>query len=302
MPLSNTGFETDDAGTPNVGLPESWTVAVTTAAEQVAAWGSSTPPLDEEGFELEWDNDTYLFFFELGDTLPPLFDDDIGEGEGLEDFEEGWDNNQGYLFEMNTGEDAVFDSALTPQAFDDFEDGWDEIVPGGSIGNGYLFSLVGIGVPQFNASFSPQGFESYEDGWDHSGVGMGNAYSFTLGSSTAASFDGVTAPEAFEDFEEVRTEIQITADPSTNIFTAGALHGFGVGDRVSFRVSNASPGALPNGLNSSYIYHVLSSGLTTTEFRVSTSAGGTQVDITDAGVGTFYLVHDRTRYWVITLP
>lgn len=299
MPLSNLGFETDDAGTPGVGLPEAWTVSITTAAEQVAVWGAGVPPLDEEGFEIEWDNDAYLFAFGLSDTTPPILDTDVAEGEAIEDFEEGWSNNQGYIFELDSGEDAAFDVAISSQLFEDFADGWDSL---GSAGNAYLLTLSSSTGASFNAGFSPQSFETFADGWDHTQVAIGNAYSFTLGSSTAASFDGVAAPEAFEDFEEVRTELQVTADPSTNTLTAAALHGFGVGDRVSFRVSNASPGVLPAGLNSSFIYHVLSAGLTTTEFRVSTSAGGTAIDITDAGVGTFYLVHDRSRYWVITAP
>lgn len=297
MPLANLGFETDDGGTPNEGVPASWTIAIITQAEQVAAFGSSTPPLDEDAFEIEWNNSTYLFAFDLADTAPPLLDTDVSDGEAVEDYEEGWSNNQGYLFELNTGTDAVFDSALTPDADEDFGDGWDS---GPSAGNGYELVLGASVLAEFGTGFAPQDFEAFADGWDLS-VSVGNAYAFTMGSTTAASFDGVGA-EAYEDFEEARTEILILADAGTNLITAAALHGFGVADRVSFRVSDSLPGALPGGLSPAFVYFVLSSGLTTTEFRVSTTSGGTQIDITDAGVGACYLVHDKTRYWVIQGP
>lgn len=294
MALTNLGFETA-GGSP--GVPASWSVSVTCAAEAVAAWGAGSPPLDEDGFEVEWGNDSYLFAFDVGDTAPPLLDTDVAEGEAIEDFEEGWDDNHGYSFELGSVEEAEFDASLSPETVEDFEDGWDSAV---TAGNDYDFVMGSMVSAFFDASFAPQGFEDFEDGW--SGTSAGNDYDFTLGASTAASFDGAISPEDFEDFEEVRDEIQVTAVAATDLFTAAALHGFGVGDRVSFRVSDASPGALPAGLNSLFSYYVIASGLTTTAFRVSVASGGAQVDITDAGVGTFYLVHDRSRYWVIEQP
>lgn len=294
MALTNLGFETA-GGSP--GTPAAWTVFVTAAAEHVATFGTGSPELDEEGFEAEWNNDSYLFAFGLGDTAPPLLDTDVAEGEAIEDFEEGWDGNHGYSFELGSTDTAAFDAPLATEDHEDFSDAWDS---GATAGNDYDFVMGALVSAFFDASFAPQGFEDFEDGW--AGTGVGNDYDLVLGASTAASFDGALAPEAFEDFEEVRTEIQVTADPATDTLTAASNHLFNIGDRVSFRVSDASPGALPAGLNSVFSYHVLAAGLTLTAFRVSVAAAGAAVDLTDAGVGTFYLVYDRSRYWVIELP
>lgn len=284
MPLTNLGFETAGA-TP--GAASAWTLVVTSSAERLALFGTETPAREQEDFEAEWDaNEDYLFAFDVLDIVAPLFDVGVVEGETLEDFEQGWGVNEGYLFEMGSTDVADLDGADAP---DDFEDDWNN--------NAYLFAMGSSVSAFFDASFAPQGFEDFEDGWR--GTTAGNDYDFAMGAIDAASFDGSLAPELVEDFEEVRTEIVATVDPATDLFTAGSLHGFGVADRVSFRLPGA--GVLPAGLNGSFIYYVLASGLSTTQFRVSVAAGGTQVDVTDAGVGTFYIVHDRTRYWVIPL-
>lgn len=293
MALTNLGFEDDDVGTPGVGKPDAWAISVTTAAEQVAAWGAGTPPLDEDGFEVEWNNDAYLFAFGLADTAPPLLDTDVSEGEAIEDYEEGWDDNQGYLFELNTGTDALFDASLTPQAFEDFEDGWDS---GASAGNDYDFVMGGLVSAFFDAGFAPQGFEDFEDGWDATGAAPGNDYDLTLGASTAAVFDGSGA-DAVEDFEETFQELQVTVVAATDLFTAAGSHGFSAGDRATFRLGGS--GALPAGVNPTFEYYVIASGLTATAFRVSLAAGGATIDVTDAGVGTFYVRGDPRRFWIL---
>lgn len=73
-----------------------------------------------------------------------------------------------------------------------------------------------------------------------------------------------------------------TADASTDVITC-ASHGFNDGDQV--RVESA--GTLPAGLSDTTLYYVISS--TASTFKVSTTKGGSQVDITDAGTGTFYV-------------
>jgi hypothetical protein len=279
MALTNLGFE-DAGATP--GSAAGWTIAVTATAERVALFGTEVPPRDHEDLEAEWSsNEDYEFALNELSILAPLLDTDVSEGEGVEDLEEGWSSNESYLFEMGSTGD------LTP---DGFEADWDN--------NSYDFVMGSAVSAFFDAAFAPQGYEDFEDGWR--GTGVGNDYETVMGSTTAASFDGVLAPEDYEDFEEVRTEIQLTADPATDLLTAASNHLFGVGDRCSFRL--AGSGALPAGLNGSYEYHVLAAGLTVTAFKVSVAAAGAAVDLTDAGAGVFYLVHDRERYWVITAP
>lgn len=59
-------------------------------------------------------------------------------------------------------------------------------------------------------------------------------------------------------------------------------HGFAAGNAVRFF---AVGGTLPTGLVEDTIYYVIATGLTTSTFRVSATAGGTAVDITAVGSG-----------------
>ena len=61
-------------------------------------------------------------------------------------------------------------------------------------------------------------------------------------------------------------------------------HGYVLDNRVVFW--SASGLALPTGLSTGTIYWVISTGLTTDSFRVSTTQGGSAVDITDPGTLT----------------
>lgn len=60
-------------------------------------------------------------------------------------------------------------------------------------------------------------------------------------------------------------------------------HGLVAGDLVKF--TNVG-GALPSGITAGVVYYVISTGLTADAFKVSTTFGGSTIDITDAGSGT----------------
>lgn len=76
------------------------------------------------------------------------------------------------------------------------------------------------------------------------------------------------------------TGITISAvDTSTETMTASAAHGFSVSTRVVF---DATP---PTGLTAGTTYWVISAGLTSTAFRVSTSDGGSAVNLTSSTTG-----------------
>lgn len=81
-----------------------------------------------------------------------------------------------------------------------------------------------------------------------------------------------------------------SVNTSTETITASAAHGLTNGTRVAF-----SGGTLPGGLSTNTVYYVLGSGLTTTSFKVSTSSGGTAVNLTSAGSGTRYAM--KTANW-----
>jgi hypothetical protein len=280
--VSNLSFETAGAGP---GLAALWTLSVTAGAEQTATWGTATPPLDEEGFEAEWDNDDYVLAFALADTFPPLFGEHVGDGEPLETFERGWENNQGYLFELSSVSEAEFDS--TPEAVEDHEEGWSD-------NEDYDVELGASTAASFDQALTPQDVEDHEDGWR--GTGAGNDYDTVLGSSVVAIFDGAFN-DAKEDFEETFQELQVTVNPATDLFTASGAHGLVAGDLVRFRLGS---GALPAGVNPAFDYHVIASGITATAFKVSLTIGGATIDVTDAGAGEFYVRGDETLYWVLS--
>lgn len=76
---------------------------------------------------------------------------------------------------------------------------------------------------------------------------------------------------------------EFTASDTTNIITAvNGQHGLSNGTVVVF----SSTGILPDGLDTITQYYVISS--TATTFKVSTSLGGSEVDILDTGTGTHY--------------
>lgn len=67
---------------------------------------------------------------------------------------------------------------------------------------------------------------------------------------------------------------------TTDLISTGEVHGLAADDRVEFE---SIGGIMPTGLSAGTIYYVLASGLTTTDFKVSTTSGGSAVDITAAG-------------------
>ena len=71
---------------------------------------------------------------------------------------------------------------------------------------------------------------------------------------------------------------------TTNVITTSVTHNLVAGDRISFNVSGGSlPSPLLDGSNIAP-YYIISP--TTNTFKVSTSSGGTEIDITTAGSGT----------------
>lgn len=75
------------------------------------------------------------------------------------------------------------------------------------------------------------------------------------------------------------TGATFTANASTDVITASA-HGLSNGNRLLLD----STTTLPAGLSKNTVYYVIS--VTTNTFKVSTTAGGSAVDITDTGTGT----------------
>jgi hypothetical protein len=99
--------------------------------------------------------------------------------------------------------------------------------------------------------------------------------------------------------------LDATVVASSDLFTA-AGSAFAAGDAVRFfkknhpnagaggaikSLNNPDP-VLPGGVTEDTIYYVIASGLTATAFKVSTSSGGSTIDVTDAGLGDFVVVKE----------
>lgn len=84
-------------------------------------------------------------------------------------------------------------------------------------------------------------------------------------------------------------EVPFTVDADTDTLTA-VDHWFSAGDVVRVRLSGGDTDALPGGLEADTDYYVISpSG---DDLQLSTSEGGSAVDITGAGTGTFFIGPD----------
>lgn len=71
--------------------------------------------------------------------------------------------------------------------------------------------------------------------------------------------------------------VSVTVDAGTDVFTATA-HGLVAGDTVIFETD----GTIPTGVTADSQYYVISSGLTADAFKVSTTLGGSTIDVTNA--------------------
>lgn len=69
----------------------------------------------------------------------------------------------------------------------------------------------------------------------------------------------------------------VTVNAGTDLFTS-ASHGLVAGDTVIFETD----GTIPTGLTADATYYVIAGGLTTDDFKVSTTLGGAAVDVTNA--------------------
>lgn len=74
----------------------------------------------------------------------------------------------------------------------------------------------------------------------------------------------------------------VGTDTSTMLLTIPS-HGFSADDRIVFYTAEGV--TLPTGITEGTVYYVLSSGLTTHQFKISTSSGGSAVSITGVGSG-----------------
>ncbi len=120
-PIENNGFEI--AGV-EPGEAEAWLVVEKAGVEEYAEFQGTLLSFPFDGFEQAWSNDDFLLSFDPSDLETANFDQAILL-EPVEDFEEGWDANEGWSDVLVSTDTALFDTT-TPEAFEDFEEEWDQ--------------------------------------------------------------------------------------------------------------------------------------------------------------------------------
>jgi hypothetical protein len=97
----------------------------------------------------------------------------------------------------------------------------------------------------------------------------------------ASPANAVRGRTKFRLFQNVSAALTSISNASPAVFTKSG-HGLAAGDKIKLTTT----GALPTGLSAGTVYYVISTGLTSSTFRVSTTSGGSSVNTSSAGSGT----------------
>lgn len=274
MAFVNLGFEL--AGT-NPGDASGWARAVVSTAEELADFGGTHGGWD--AFEAGWSNDAFAFAF-VGfgvDVLQAPFTSNTVNPKTADDFESGWNSNEGFAFGLSGTEMAVF----LADPFDSFDLGWG------------LYSFGFADLDLTLSGFTGSGTaEPFETGWT-----TNQSFKFAfVGYGTDLSVSGY--PEfvnstLFEPFENVWPDQLFSVNPSTNVFTVALHVGQVDGDQIS--IISDPEGVIPDGLSvvKSYFLKNVSGGAC----ELSLTMGGATVDVLDAGVGNNAFRADPRNYW-----
>ena len=155
------------------GLAQNWTYTSSASAAAYADYDTGLEPVED--FEEGWDsNESYLFAFDVVNLAPAEYQTNATNPKYVENFEEFWDANQSYAFGV-VGTYAMYST----NNWEGFDQQWDS-------NESYLYAL---------GATTSAGIETFESQWD-----ANETYAYALGLTTAAIYD--TVPEAVEDFEE----------------------------------------------------------------------------------------------------
>ncbi len=183
--FQNLGFEEEGAAP---GLAEGWTLAQLASVEEIAGYGSPERP--QEDFKRGWSNDDFLFSLAQAAIGPALYDD---VPESIEDFEEGWSQNESFVHDLGSAEAADYAPSAGTKLVEDFDGLW-------------------AGNEDFLFVFAPSDLtsipiEPFEAGWRDN-----ESFLFAFGPSdvSAASYDTAGAAEPVEDFEELWPTLMMT--------------------------------------------------------------------------------------------
>lgn len=282
MSFTNTGFETEDATA--LGFAEDWSVEFVSTAFMQAAYddGSAAEAglTPTEAFEGAWtSNEDFTFAFAIPEDPLEIIGAfyDSGVPEGVEDFEDEWSSNEGYLFEWGSAEEASYDVG-TPELGEDFEEEW-------SSNESFSFTMGSTEAGEFDTSNETH--EDFEEEWNSN-----ESFFFVLSSSGPASYDSGGTPENVEDFEEVAEPFIFTVNTGTDRILR---NNHGLSNDQTVTMTNEG-GELPDGINEGYEYFIINA--TANDFQISTSQGGSAINIITTGVGRHTLTPDPTVFWI----
>jgi hypothetical protein len=165
------------------------------ASWMLANWRASrsspgTVHLSDAGTSARLGNDDFLFSLAQAVIGPAIYDD---VPESIEDFEEGWSQNESFIRELASAEAADFDPGPGTKLAEDFDGLW-------AFNEGFLFAFAPAdltGIPT----------ESFEAGWRGNGSFL---FSFDPSDVSAASYDTAGSAEAVEDFEGLWPNLVMT--------------------------------------------------------------------------------------------
>lgn len=199
-----------------------------------------------------------------------------------EDFEEGWDTNQGFFFELITVAAASYDVG-TPQNFEDFEEEWDsnESFVFDFAGGSFIAAAYDTGSPQF--------FEDFEEEWDSN-----ESFSFTMGATLAALYYAENpSSRFFEDFEDSVADRVFTITTGTPGQLDAVAHGLVANEKHRLR----SEGILPSDLSPNVDYFVVVPSAN--DFQVAKESLGSAIDIADIGFGPHFFKKNVKAFWTL---
>lgn len=130
-------------------------------------------------------------------------------------------------------------------------------------------------VIELQVKAMPRGFQQITQD-DAIGDDDEDALAITWQATMICRDPGIYSKDPVEvNFDAITTFASTTTGANaTDLFTAGAAHGLIAGDRITFLSKTGG-----SGLSLSVTYYVISSGLTSTQFKLSTTSGGSAVDL-----------------------
>jgi hypothetical protein len=287
MAFQNVGFEDESAAA--LGMPDIWTATIVSAGMRAAGYddgaaaaaGNTPAEAFEGGF---FSNEDFLFAY--AQPQDPLelnqAQYDTGTPEGVEDFEEEW-NNFPFLLAWGSGAAASYDVGV-PQDFEDFEEEW---FSNESFWVDWAAIVAGPGEDTADYDGGVEPHEDFEEQWD-----FNHLFYFTMPATAPAQYDAGGVGQFFEDFEETLTPFTVTATVAGSILTKTG-HTLSNGETVTL---TNTLGELPNGLNEGYTYFVVGAAANT--FQLAATLGGAAIAFTTTGVGIHTVTGDPTIYWV----